>query len=138
MRITGMWVLVALALAVALGLAFLSRPISRAVDTPLMRELSRIHQLANKMRLYPDALAAAPGGVTNHPSMDGLVALGVLSADDATYIRDHQIKYYGFDLSRTGSDVPVLEATFSNSSSAWRIVGFSDGHAAMHQLVEKP
>jgi hypothetical protein len=106
-------------------------PISTVVDTPLMREYSSIHKICAKLRWYSDGHSTFPNGVTTNSSIDGLVAVGILSADDAAYIRDHQIEYHGFDLRHIAADVPVFETVFTNTSSPRHIFGFSDGSATM-------
>ena len=127
-------ILVAVLAVAVLAFIFLSRPVSRTVDTPLMREYSRIHQICTKLRYYADEHSTLPDGVTTNASVDGLTAVGVLSAEDVAYIREHQIAYHGFDLSNMAADVPVFTATFTNTKLPRRITAYSDGHVAMEEL----
>ena len=138
MRKFRIWIFIAAVVAIVLGFIFFSGPISRTSDTPQMRELSAIYQLCTKLRYYADEHSVFPSGVTKNNSIDELVAAGVLSADDAAYIRDHRIEYRGFDLNHIAADVPVFETIFTNTSSPRRIVGFSDGHVTMQDLRKTP
>lgn len=137
MRKIGIGIFVAVAVAIAIGFYWLLRPISHAVDTPLMREYSRIYQICVKLRYYAGEHYTFPDGTKTNKSIDGLVAVGALSTDDAAYIRDHQIEYHGFDLSYD-ADTPVFETIFTNTRSPRRIVGFSDGHVTMQNLDKTP
>jgi len=136
MRKVAVWIFIVLATAV--GFFLCSGPISRVVDTPLMREYSKIHELGSKLRGYADAHANFPDGVATNSRIDELVAAGVLSADDAAYIRDHQIHYRGFDLKNISPDAPVFEAIFTNTSSPRSIIGYSDGSTVMRNLNKTP
>ena len=95
-----------------LGFVLLAGPISRAKDTPLMRAVSRIHQICGKLRYYADEHSVFPGGATTNASIDALAAIGILAADDVAYLRSHQVEYHGFDLSRVTADVPHVDDRF--------------------------
>ena len=137
MKSSGIWVLVAISVVV-IGGVFLLQPISRVKDTPLMRAYSRLHQTCAKLRHYADDHSTFPGGASTNGSVDALVSAGILSADDAAFLRDQHVEYHGFDLGRIAADVPVFEMAFTNTSSPRRIVCYSDGHAVMLNLDTKP
>jgi hypothetical protein len=138
MRKSVIRIFIGVVVAAALWLYLFCGPISHVVDTPLMREYSRIHEIGGKLRWYSDAHSAFPNGAATNSSVSELVAIGVLSADDGAYIHDHQIEYRGFDLSHIAADVPVFEAIFTNTSSPRRIIGFSDGSTTMQNLNQTP
>ena len=137
MKSFGIWILVAISVVV-IGGVFLLQPISRAKDTPLMRAYSRLHQTGGKLRHYADAHSTFPGGTSTNGSVDTLVSAGILSADDAAFLRDHHVEYYGFDLGRIAADVPVFEMVFTDTKIPRRIVCYSDGHAVMSNVETKP
>ena len=137
MKSSGIWTLVAI-LVVVIGFVFLSQPISRTKDTPLTRAYARLHQTSGKIRHYADEHSIFPGGAATNGSIDTLVAAGILSADDAAFLHDHQVKYHGFDLGRVAADVPVFELVFTNTKTPRRITSYSDGHTVMSDLEAKP
>jgi hypothetical protein len=132
------WVIVVISAVVVVGFFLLSQPISRAKDTPLMRAVSRIHGISTKLRWYADEHSTFPGGAATNGSIDALVAAGILSADDAAFLHDHQVKYHGFDLGRIAADVPVFELVFTDTKTPRRITSYSDGHTVMSDLEAKP
>lgn len=71
-------------------------------------------------------------------SIDTLVSVGILSADDMAFLRDYQVKYRGFDLGRITADVPVFEMVFTNTKTPRPIIRYSDGHTVMSDLKSKP
>jgi hypothetical protein len=109
------------------GMIFL-QPISRTKDTPLMRRISSLHQIVSKLRWYADEHSIFPGGAPVNSNLDGLVAVGVLSREDAAYIRTNHIEYRGFDLGHVAADAVVFECVFSNTPSPCRVIAYSDGH----------
>jgi len=133
MKSSGIWILVAISVVVIGGL-FLLQPISRTKDTPLMRVYSRLHQTCGKLRHYADEHSTFPGGAPTNGSIDTLVVSGILSADDEAFLRDHQVEYHGFDLSRIAADVPVFEMVFTNTKIPRHIISYSDGHTIMLDL----
>ena len=106
----------------------ISQPISRTKDTPLMRRISSLHQIASKLRWYADEHSVFPNGTTVSSNLDGLVAIGVLSPEDAAYVRTNHIEYRGFDLGHVAPDAVVFKCAFSNTQSPCRVLAFSDGH----------
>ena len=106
----------------------ISQPISRTKDTPLMRRMSSLHQIASKLRWYANEHSVFPDGTALSSNLDGLVAIGVLSPEDAAYVRTNHIEYRGFDLGHVALDVVVFECVFSNTQSPCRVIAFSDGH----------
>lgn len=101
---------------------------SRTKDTPLMRRISSLHQIASKLRWYADEHSVFPDGTSVSSNLDGLVAIGILSPVDAAYIQTNHIEYRGFDLGHVAADAVVFECVFSNTQSPCRVIAFSDGH----------
>jgi hypothetical protein len=118
-------VVISLVVAVC-ALILPSEPVAR--DTPFMREYARIHVLCGKL---------LSGGAAGK-SIDGLLAAGILSVDDATYIRDHHIQFHGFDPARIGADIAVFETICTNTTPPRRIVGYSDGSTVSYDLNKTP
>jgi hypothetical protein len=137
MKSFGIWVLIGVS-AVVIGGVLLFQPISRTKDTPLMRTYSQMHLTCGKLRHYADGHSTFPGGASTNGSVDTLVSAGILSADDAAFLRDHQVEYHGFDLSRIEGEVPVFEMVFTNTKTPRRIISYSDGHTVMSDLETKP
>lgn len=133
-----MSVLAAVSLVVVVAVALLLQPITGVKDTPLMRAYSRLHQTSAKLKFYADEHSTFPGGVSTNGNIDALVSIGILSTDDTAFLRDHQVRYYGFDLGHVAADVPVFEMIFTNTKTPRRIVSFSDGHTVMSDLGAKP
>jgi hypothetical protein len=106
-------------------------PRSVLYDTPFMRELSRIHEIGGNITAYYTNKALAGGDI------DGLLASKVISPDDAAYIRDHRIQFYGFDPARIAGDIPVFETICTNTSPPRRIIGYSDGSTSWHYAEKK-
>ncbi len=71
-------------------------------------------------------------------NLDDLVSIGALSRDDTTYIRENQIRFYGFDPTRIGPDIPVFETPITWRKKPYLLVGYSDGHAAAHKVEKTP
>lgn len=134
MRSVGISVLAAVSLVVVVAVVLLLQPISGAKDTPLMRAYSRLHQTSAKLRFYADEHSTFPGGVSTNSNIDALISIGILSTDDVALLRDHQVRYCGFDLGHVAADVPVFKMVFTNTKRPRRIVSFSDGHTVMSDL----
>src|SRR5437879_2978741 len=98
MKSFGIWVLAAISAVVVVGFVVLSQPIARTKDTPVMRAYSRLHQICGKLRYYADEHSTFPGSASTNGSIDILVSAGILSVDDVAFLRDHQVRYRGFDL----------------------------------------
>ena len=111
---------------------FYSGPVIR--DTPFMREYNQVYRLTGK--LVRSELAPPKG--PDSKRIEALVATGVLSTNDAAYIRAHGIEFYGFDGTRTGADVPVFEAVCRNTKPPRRIISFADGHTESRELTKEP
>ena len=67
-------------------------------------------------------------------SIDDFVAMGVLTPADAAYIREHQIKFHGYDPDHISDDVPLLEASYVRGHTRQRIICYSDGHVGSAPL----
>ena len=132
--ILGLIVVVALIRFTVLPHVLYSGPVVR--DTPLMREFSAMHQICSKLRWYSDEHQTFPSGTATGESVDSLVTAGILSADDAAYINLHHIEFKGFDPSRIGADIAVMEAISTNTEKPRRIVGYSDGSVVAYDLHE--
>jgi hypothetical protein len=106
-------------------------PRNRLRVTPFMREYARIHEIGNKITQ----------DYTNKPlsggDIDSLLASKVISPDDAAYIRDHRIQFYGFDPARTGADIKMFETICTNTSPPRRIVDYSDGSTSWRYAEKK-
>ncbi len=143
-------VLVSLVIVVAVGAACLWMSLTQiekwgvgllhpnSKDTPLMRAYSQLHMTCGKLRHYADEHSTFPGGASTNGSVDSLVSAGILSADDATFLHDHQVEYHGLSLGRSAADVPVFEMVFTNTKTPRRIVSYGDGHTVMSDLETKP
>ena len=108
-------------------------------DTPMLREISAMHDIGTKLRCYADEHQTLPGGEQIGKSPDSLVAAGILSLDDATYIREHHIEFRGFDPSRIGSNIIVMETVITNTDKIpCRIAGYSDGSVVRYDLHKTP
>ena len=112
-----------------------SGPVFR--DTPFTREYARIHEICAKLASYSYDHKAFPDGEATGRSIDGLLAAGIISADDAAYIRDHGIQFRGFDPARIGADIAVFETVFTNTTSPRHIVGYSDGSTVWYDLDKR-
>jgi hypothetical protein len=108
------------------------------LDTPFMREYARIHDICSKLRFYAEENPSSSVRDFSGKSVDDLAAAGIMSLDDARYIREHRIEFRGFDPTRIGGDVPVLETIFTNTKTPKRIVGYTDGSTVAYDLKKTP
>jgi len=130
------WAFVAVAfLAVAYGLLAPSGP--RVRDTPFMREYTRIHKICSALRFYAEDHTNSAISDFSGKGVGDLVGAGILSPDDATYIREHRLEFFGFDPTRIAGDVPVLLSMFTNGTTRRRIIGYSDGSTVAYDLDRK-
>jgi len=70
-------------------------------------------------------------------SVEALVAAGALSRASADFIANHHTRFYGFELSRTGLDFPVLDVVLVGRATPLRVVGFANGHVQLVALEER-
>lgn len=121
---------------VALGLLFwlMIRSGSHVRDTPFMREFNQVSRLTGKLVLTE---VPPPKGVDSK-RIEAFEAAGILSSNDIAYVRQHGIKFHGFDGTGTGADVPIFEAVSRSTSPPRRIIGYGDGHAKAHELGREP
>ena len=127
------WALMAILFgSVLYGVLAPSKP--RIWDTPFMREYSRVHQICVKLRWYAEAHPSSAVGDFSGKGIDDLAAAAILSQDDASYIQEHRIEFFGFDPARVAGDVPVLQSFITNSRGPHRIVGYSDGSTVAYNL----
>ena len=103
-----------------------------------MREYARIHYICSKLRLYTEEHPTTSVRDLSGKGVDDLTAAGILSLDDATYIREHHVEFRGFDPTRIGGNAPVLETIFTNTKTPRRIVGYSDGSTVFYNLKRTP
>ena len=109
-------------------------PVAR--DTPFMREYARIHEICGKLTIYAQGNPSLSPTNISRMGIDDLAAAGILSRDDAEYIKEHVVQFRGFDPARIGADIPVFETVFTNMRVPRRIVGYSDGHVVWRDLKE--
>jgi len=131
------WAFIAVAVvAVTYGLLVPSGP--RIRDTPFMREYTRIHKICSALRFYAEEHTDSAVSDFSGKSIRDLAGTGILSHDDATFIGEHRIEFFGFDPARIAGDVPVLQSMFTNGATRRRIVGYSDGSTVAYDLDTKP
>jgi hypothetical protein len=123
---------VAVVLVWFLVLPHISRSAPAMRNAPLIREVFAIHEICSKLRHYADEHHPSSSGNATGETVDSLVASGVLSVNDAAYIREHHIAFRGFDPNRIGFGIVVMETVFTNGQTAHRIVGYSDGHVVAY------
>jgi hypothetical protein len=99
-----------------------------------MGEYSRVHQICVKLLRYAEANPSSAAGDFSGKGIDDLAAAAILTQNDASYIREHRIDFFGFDPTRIAGDVPVLQSFITNSGGAHRIVGYSDGSTVAYTL----
>src|SRR5436190_2692765 len=120
-----------IAIVIGLMVCALLLPLGPVVrDTPFMREYTRIHDICSRLRFYAEEHPTSSVADLSGKSVDKLAAAGILTFDDATFIREHRVEFRGFDPTRIGGDFPVLICT--NTKTARRIVGYSDGSTAWY------
>ncbi len=117
------WLIFVICVVVAVYALLPSGPVIR--DTPFIRE-------------YREFMSCTVPVTQCEDSIDGLLANGVLSADDATYIREHHIQFHGFNPARIGADVAVFETICTNTTPPRRIVGYSDGSTVCDDVLKTP
>ena len=127
---SGLCIMLAVWLALRFGLLH-SGSVVR--DTPFMRELNQVYRLTGKLVLSELPPPKGP----DSKRIEAFVAAGILSTNDAAYIRQHGIEFRGFDGTRT-ADVPVFEMVSTNTRPPRRITGYADGHASYRQLTNQP
>jgi hypothetical protein len=130
------WLILAIVPGVMVWRVLTSGPVIR--DAPFTREYARIHDICSKLRFYVEEHPTAAIGDFHKTSANDLASAGILSPDDATYIREHHIVFRGFDPKRIAGDVPVLETIFTNTTMSRRIVGYSDGSTVFYDLQKSP
>jgi hypothetical protein len=57
-------------------------------------------------------------------NIDALVAVGALSTESAAFIRDQDVRFYGFNSAHLGGDIPVLEKELTTFRLAGTSVGY--------------
>lgn len=96
-----------------------------------------MHAMRNiglKLTLYHLDHPATEADELTNKSIDDFVAMNVLTPADAAYIREHQIKFYGYDPNHIAGDVPLLEAVYSRGDTRQRIICYSNFQVANFPL----
>jgi hypothetical protein len=127
----GVCAAIAIWLAHRFGLLY-PRPVVR--DTPFTREYDQVYRLTGK--LVRSELPPPKG--PDSKRVEAFVAAGILSTNDEAYIREHGIEFHGFDGTRTGADVVVLETVCNRTKPPRRITGYADCHAEYRELTHEP
>jgi hypothetical protein len=130
-----------LLIAGGLTLTFLSarsRPPAHALQTPFIEEVNGIRLICLRFLVYIDAHPTLTGKDFVGKSLADLVTMGVVSPDDANYLRDHQVKFYGFDPDHRDGNTPIFEAEYPATDPEKRIVAYCDGRIATSDLKKQP
>ena len=101
---------------------------SRLVYSRFIRQMSAMREIGMKLRQYDLDHPALETDDLGTKSIDDLVAMNVLTAADAAYLREHDVIFHGYDPNRIAPDVPVLEAIYIRGQTKKRIVCYSDTH----------
>ena len=102
---------------------------SRAVRSPFIAELNELKRISIALSYYAGEHPEDVVGM----GVEAFVSAGVLSTNDAKYMRDHQIAFRGFTANQT-NPAPILEAIYSSRDLQRRIVGYSDGSVQAFKL----
>ena len=100
-----------------------SRPVN---NSPFIQQIRRMRDIGNKLRQYDLAHSALETDNLKTKSIDDLVSMNALSSSDAAYLREHEIKFYGYDPNHIGGDVPLFEGVCRRGSGRMRIICNSD------------
>jgi hypothetical protein len=132
------WLAVVIIAGAVLWFGILPRVFGPVIrDTPMMREISRLHEICTKLVYYAEEHHSLAPDNAIGKSLDSLVSSNVISADDVSYIRDHQIEFRGFNPAKISADIAVFETVFTNTRIPRRIVGYSDGHVETYDLQKR-
>lgn len=130
------WTLVAVALAAVVTGALAPRKVIR--DTPMMRAMNRLRQISGNLPYYAGERDNALVGHAGFESIEALVTGGVVTPDDAAFLRTNGYVFYGFDPNMIRAEIPVFETVLTNTRPPRRLIGYSDGHVVASELGKKP
>jgi hypothetical protein len=125
MRKPVLWIVMICAVGVILAIG-VPGPGPRGDGPRLVQQVSAMREIGLKLRQYDLDHSATETEDLKTKSIHDLVAMNVLSATDAAYLRDNQIKFYGYDPNRIGGNVPLLEGIYTHGSVPKRIICYSD------------
>jgi hypothetical protein len=63
-------------------------------------------------------------------NVDALVAAGALSSESAAFIRDEDVRFYGFNSDQLGNAIPVLDKELTTC----RLTGTSAGYVLVKRI----
>jgi hypothetical protein len=120
----------------ALGLMvwMVSRSGSHIRDTPFTGQFNQVSRLTGKLVLSQITPPEGP----DSKRIEAFEAAGILSSNDVAYVREHGIRFHGFDRTRTGAHVVIFETVWRSTSPPRRIIGYGDGHAEACVLPQEP
>jgi hypothetical protein len=119
-------------------LVWIAVPRSGPVDSPFTRQISAMREICMKLRSYDYDHPNLKAEDMANRSVADYVAIGVLTAKDAAYIREHEITFHGFDPNKIGGNIPVLEAIFRKTRRPQRIIAYSDASVRFFPLDGEP
>ena len=68
-------------------------------------------------------------------NFEALVAAGAVSSHTASFFKDHQGRFYGFQVAPTRPDIPVLDVLLANRTTPIRCVGFRNGQVELKEAT---
>lgn len=101
---------------------------SRLVYSPFIRQMSAMREIGMKLRQYDLDHPALETDDLGTKSIDDLVAMNVLTAADAAYLREHDVIFHGYDPNHHGARVPLFETTYVRGKTRKRIICYGDFH----------
>ena len=111
----------------------------RVTRSPRAMQMSAVSKIVTKIRQYDLDHAALETDELKTKSIDDLVAMDILTADDAAYLREHEVMFYGYDPNHVASDVPVFDTIHARGRARQRITAYSDGHVGFSPMeLTKP
>ena len=102
--------------------------------SPRIEQLARMKGIGQKLREYHDEHPDSEPDAVKGKSIADLVAMGVFDAEDAAYLSERHVQFYGYDPETESSRVPVLEAMYPVGGTRWQIVIYSDNSGTLHDL----
>jgi hypothetical protein len=116
------------------ALVWIALPRSGPIDSPFIRQMSAMQQICKKLRDYDYKHSSIKPEDIAGRNITDYVAIGILTPEDAAYIRDREITFEGFDPNKIGGDIPVLEAIYRKTGHPKRIIGYSDASVRFFPL----
>ena len=90
--------------------------------SPLPRQMHAVSEITIKIRQYDLDHPALETDDLKTKSIDDLVAMNVLTVDDAAYLREHDVTFYGYD---PNHNVPVFDTIYKRGKTRKRITCYS-------------